>query len=73
MINWILAGIMAICAIVSIVNNVRAKRYLAETKCIIARNNEIMRKTMKPINRDGSINELYFTNKLIEVIDETER
>lgn len=43
---------------------------LCEIKTIIENNNAIIRKTMKPINRDGSINGAYFTKSLIELEEE---
>ena len=43
---------------------------LCEIQTIIANNNEIIRKTMKPINGDGSLNGAYFTNDIIYLDEE---
>jgi hypothetical protein len=45
--------------------------YLWEARKAIARNNAILRKRVDPIELDGSLNPVFFTKELIEVVNET--
>jgi len=44
--------------------------YLWEARQVIARNNAIMRKRVDPIMLDGSLNPVFFTKEVIEVVNE---